>query len=104
MDLFLCLTSDEKEVDSQCIFSGRFDSFNNFSNNRLFISIGFSRGEVLTIEPLLVTAPPNKEVVNFTNICLLSMATVTKVIALSVRPTIVVHFTQVLKVGSNLNV
>ena len=66
------------------------------------ISMIFSRGEVLTIEPLLVSTHPNKEVLNFTNICLLSMATVTKVIAISVRPTIVVHFTQVLKVRNLL--
>ncbi|CAG2121621.1 unnamed protein product, partial [Medioppia subpectinata] len=68
-----------RDIDAQCIFSG-------------------SRGEVLVIEPLIL--PENSkgaEMLNFNSICLLSMATVTKVIALSLRPAINVHFTQILK-------
>ncbi|XP_054168163.1 vacuolar protein sorting-associated protein 8 homolog [Oppia nitens] len=68
-----------KDIISECIFSG-------------------SRGEVLVIEPLLLPLNINiDDLQHFNNICLLSMATVTKVIAITLRPTICVHFTQVLK-------
>ncbi|CAG2183048.1 unnamed protein product, partial [Oppiella nova] len=66
-------------IDSQCIFSG-------------------SRGEVLVIEPLIIPEhSKGGDIQNFSHICLLSMATVTKVIALTLRPAINVHFTQLLK-------
>jgi hypothetical protein len=64
----------------------------------IFFPLTHSRGEVLAVDPLLLPLNAKGEIVDFSNICLLSMATVTKVIAISLRPSINVHFTQLLKV------
>ncbi|XP_076368429.1 vacuolar protein sorting 8 isoform X2 [Tachypleus tridentatus] len=69
-----------RTCESRCIFSG-------------------SRGEVCALEPLRMT-------VNFKHhfgqdVCLLALATVTKVIVVTIRPTLRVYFTQLLKANQD---
>lgn len=62
----------------------------------------FSRGEVLSMQPLILdeafTLEKAADFGGVENLCLVAMATVSKVIVISVRPTLFVHFTFLLKV------
>lgn len=66
-----------------------------------------SRGEVLSMQPLIVDEAPaeggsgaatSADFGGIENLCIVAMATVSKVIVISVRPTLFVHFTFLLKV------
>lgn len=64
----------------------------------IIISI-FSRGEVLSILPLVPDDIQNIVGLNgIENLCLVAMATVSKVIVISLKPNLFVHFTYLLKV------
>ncbi|KAI2804729.1 hypothetical protein RDWZM_008035 [Blomia tropicalis] len=73
------LDTRKKDFDSNCIFTG-------------------SRGEVLSILPLVPDDIQNIVGLNgIENLCLVAMATVSKVIVISLKPNLFVHFTYLLK-------
>lgn len=75
----LFLKKNKKEMDSVCIFSG-------------------SRGEVLALEPLILPTILREDMRNFGDMCLLALATVTKVIVVSLIPSMTLQFSYPLKV------
>lgn len=92
------LDARKKDFDSSCIFTGRsLDLFLVFQI--IFSFCFFSRGEVLSMQPL--TIEEGTEYADFSgieNLCIVAMATVSKVIVISVRPNLFVHFSTLLKV------
>nr|XP_046916256.1 vacuolar protein sorting-associated protein 8 homolog [Dermatophagoides farinae] len=68
-------------------------------NSRLQCVFSGSRGEALVLKPLTYDDIPHDqpEFSGIEQICLLAMATVTKMIVISLRPSVVVHFTTTLR-------
>lgn len=75
------LDTRKKLFDPRCIFSG-------------------SRGEALLLSPLERNKiPKNSLYKGLDNLCLTAMATVSKIIVISIKPTMTVHFTTDLQVN-----
>ncbi|RWS27840.1 vacuolar protein sorting-associated protein 8-like isoform X2 [Leptotrombidium deliense] len=68
----------KRDLESQCIFSG-------------------SRGEVLAVEPLITPFMHKHKMSDLNKICVIALATVTKIVVISLLPIISVHFTFSLK-------
>lgn len=76
--VFLLDIRKAKSFDSKCIFTG-------------------SRGEVLTFQPLYTNSLANSAFAGIEEFCVVALATVTKVIVITVRPGLILHHTSLLK-------
>lgn len=76
------LDTRKKDFDSKCVFTG-------------------SRGEVLSLQPLVVHEMHNfPDYAGLEDLCLTAMATISKVLVISIKPSLVVYFTHPLEGGN----